>query len=149
MIKILSRLAVLLLLFGLTTISRGADAERLQKLIDELKNGDRGARREAAYQIHQLGKEAKPAVPALIKALGDSEQQVWFHAVMTLAELGPDAAEAIPALLEFLKRGGRGNRDVSQTWYRAAYALGKMGPASFPVLTNALAGDNDRLRAGA
>jgi HEAT repeat protein len=71
-------------------------------------------RREAAFQLGRIGKDGKDAVPALIKALDDSDQQVSSLAISALANIGPDATEAIPALLEGLKtRRGRASGTVT------------------------------------
>ena len=75
-------------------------APDLAKLTEQLHASDAATRRTAALQLGQFGPAAKDALPALIKALGDSDKQVWSYAVGALAGLGPDAQDAIPALLD-------------------------------------------------
>ena len=70
------------------------------KLVEQLHASDTNSRRDAALQLGQVGPAAKDAVPALVKALGDSDKQVWSYAIGALAALGPEAKEAIPALLD-------------------------------------------------
>ena len=123
-------------------------APPIDQWVSELKDGDAEARREAAYQLHQLGREALPALPALIEGLGDREQQVWFHCLMAIAAIGPDAAPAIPKLMETFNQGQR-RRGDAQVSYRTAYALGCIGPAALPVLREAVASDNNNRQEGA
>lgn len=137
-------------LLALLTCSRstyGAPEESgersLEDLVAALGDTDANTRREAAYQLDQMGSAAKDAVPALIKALGDREQQVWSYAVNALSRIGPDAKEAIPALVKDLDGKSR------QVWYRSAYALGRIGPAAIPALVATLADGSETRRSGA
>lgn len=122
-----------------------ADPAEVERWVQDLASGDAKVRREAAYQLNRLGAEARPAVPALIQALDDNEQQVWFMSVMTLAALGSEAKEATPKLIEGLAHR---RRDM-QIWYRSAYALGKIGPDAIPALLEALGHKEPLVRAGA
>ncbi len=49
--------------------------------------------------INYLAKVGKPAVPALITALQDSDPQVRTSALIIIGQIGANAAEAIPALM--------------------------------------------------
>lgn len=117
-------------------------------LLEGLKSGDKTERREASYRLSQLGADAKAAVPDLIKALEDSEDQVWFNSITALARIGPAATEAIPALLRQLERSHSG-RYREQVWYRAAFALGSVGRAALPELIKALESEHPHVRSGA
>lgn len=130
--------------------SRSAEPKKpkVADLIEGLQSGDKEIRREASYRLSQLGAEAKAAVPELIKALSDNERQVWFNSITALARIGPDAAEAVPALINELEHADRGGYH-DQTRYRIAFALGSIGTAALPALTNALASDRDVMREGA
>ena len=123
----------------------------VDKLIERLASKDLNTRREAGYQLSHLGAAAKPALPALLKAL-DDDKQVWSYAIAAIAALGPDVPDAIPVLIDRLdgrKARGRRERDVRQGMMRTAYALSRMGPAAVPPLVEALGQSDDTLRAGA
>ena len=108
----------------------------------------------ASWGIRLLGKEARPAVPALIRLLSDRDLEVQCAAAECLAGIGPEAAEAVPALVQMLRNCSRakqnevmaafsaahfGNQGLSgraRSWYEAmvvhsaAHALGEIGPAA-------------------
>ncbi len=117
----------------------------------DLESSDRNLRREAAYQLSRMGREARVAVPQLIKALDDDQQQVWFGAIASLANLGPDAEPALPALIRELEswQPFRKDRQGSQALYRTALALGSIGAPAVPALSNALSQDKWFVKAGA
>ncbi len=123
-----------------------------QKLAQQLGASEVGTRRDAAYQLQRLGPAAKPALPALIKALDDDDKQVWSSAVTAIAALGPAATDAIPKLIGALDTSalrGRRQRDGRQLVMRSAYALSRMGPAVIPPLVEALGKEDAGLRIGA
>jgi HEAT repeat protein len=83
----------------------------------------------AAWGMRLLGKEARPAVPALIRLLSDRDPEVQSAAADCLAGIGPEAAEAVPTLVRMLKDRNRAKQyDVRVFW--AAHALGEIGPAA-------------------
>ena len=129
-----------------------AGAADVGKWVEQLAASDREQRREAGYQLTLLGSQARPALPALIKALEDPDRQVWAYAVTAIANLGPEAAEAVPKLLEGLdSRKSRGfrPRDKAQILFRNAYALTQIGEAAKPELLASLKSDDTPLRIGA
>jgi HEAT repeat protein len=117
----------------------------------DLEASDRNVRREAAYRLSRMGREARVAVPELIKALEDDQQQVWFGAISALANLGPDAEPALPALLRELEawQPFRKDRQGSQALYRTSLALGAIGAPAIPALSNALGSSKWFVKAGA
>ncbi len=117
----------------------------------DLESTDAKVRREAAYQLSRPGVAAKVAVPQLIKALEDDQQQVWFGAITALANLKGDAEAALPALLKELEswQPFRKDRQGTQALYRTALALGSIGAPAVPSLSNALTSDKWHVRAGA
>lgn len=123
----------------------------VDKLTEKLASKDRDARRDAAYQLSHIGKAAKPALPALIKALDDDDKQIWSDAIAAIAALGPDAQEAIPVLIERLdSRKNRGRqRDQRQGVMRTAYALSRIGLAAVEPLTQALGESDLTMKLGA
>ncbi|EDY22060.1 hypothetical protein CfE428DRAFT_0185 [Chthoniobacter flavus Ellin428] len=91
----------------------------VDKLVQQLTSRDLPARREAAYELSHLGKAAKPALPALIKALEDDDKQVWSSAIAGIAALGPEGtggdSRCSSDQLDGTQRGGRGRqRDMRQ-----------------------------------
>jgi HEAT repeat protein len=117
----------------------------VDKLADQLTSRDLTVRREAAYELSQLGVRAKPALPALLKALDDDDKQVWSSVIAALAAMGPEAKEVVPVLIERVdgrKGKGRRERDVTFGVMRVAYVLSRMGPDAIPPLIAAL-GEND------
>lgn len=129
-----------------------AVAEDVAKLIEQLGATDREHRRDAAHRLSSIGAEARPALPALLKALEDADRQVWAFAVTALGNIGPEAKDAIPILMRDLdSRTSRGfrPRDKAQTLYRSAFALAQIGEAAKPGLVAALTADDETLRIGA
>jgi HEAT repeat protein len=129
-----------------------AGAADIGKFVEQLSANDREQRREAGYQLTLLGAGAKPALPALIKALDDADRQVWAYAVTAIANLGPEAKDAVPKLLEGLdsqKSRGFRPRDKAQTLFRSAFALTQIGDAAKPELIASLKAEDTSLRLGA
>jgi HEAT repeat protein len=71
---------------------------------------------------------AKAAIPALIKALGDTDAEVRSSAAWALEKMGPAAKDAVPALTKALR-----DVDANVRMY-AAYALGDIGAAAKPAV---------------
>ena len=112
-----------------------------------LKHAKKEERREAAYQLHQLGADAALVTRQLATALDDEDDQVWFQATMALAKIGPKAAPAIPKLIE--QMGGGNAHYAEQRSRRSAYALSEVGPVALPALLSALEDENQHRRWGA
>ena len=103
-----------------------------RRLAAQLQHSDVEKRRDAAYELAELGSAASEALPELIKALRDDDTQVWAQSLEAIANLGPAAAAAEEMLLN-----GLASRD-EQRAYRAAYALSRLGPATLPALRERL-----------
>ena len=146
-------LAAAIALLLVPSFSRAAEPPAdVSKLAEQLAASDRDTRREAGYRLEKLGPAARPALPALIRAIEDSDKQVWANALAAIAAIGPDAAEAIPQLVDaFDSRKGADyrQRDKSQKLMRAAHALARIGDAARPALIGALKADDTGLRLGA
>jgi HEAT repeat protein len=80
-------------------------------------------RRLAARGLSELGPDAREAVPSIIKALSDKDDQVRAGAAAALGNGGPIAIE-IPALIEALKD------PAPPVQFSAVKAAGRMGPAA-------------------
>lgn len=137
-----------LLSFSTSVIAAEPKQPNVAELIEGLKSGDKVIRRDASYRLSQLGPGAKAAVPDLVKALDDSEDQVWFNSITALARIGPGAEGAIPDLIKQLEKADRG-RNNGQYWYRTAFALGSIGPAALPELIRSLGNDKTHVRSAA
>lgn len=115
------------------------DALATEALMDAL-TGDQysGIRWKAA---EALGKIGAPAVPHLIQALKNPDEDVKWKAAVTLGEIGDlRAAEPLVDLL------GDEDRFVRS---RAAYALGLIGSGAVAPLTKALLNGSIEVRRGA
>ena len=135
-------LAGLLCCLTVTCAAPAAETAPVSELIQGLLSTDLAQRRNAAYELDQLGKQAAPAVAALITALDDADQQVWSRSASALAGIGPPAEPAIPKLVAGLPGGG-------QRGYRYGYALSQIGPAALPVLLETLKAEQPPARGGA
>ena len=79
------------------------DDKRLEELIGQLESGDLNDRISACMELESLGPAARPAIPALRRALRDNDATVRILAASTLGGLGPAAATAVPDLVAALK----------------------------------------------
>jgi HEAT repeat protein len=103
-------------------------------------------RQSAAVALERIGPAAAEAVPALIQALGDADENVRAKAAVALGRIGPAAAEAVPALIQAL---GDADENVRA---KGAVALGGIGPAAaeaVPALIAALGDANENIRESA
>lgn len=132
-----------------------------QDLADQLLRGDTAERSAAASQLATMGPDAAPAAAALVDACGDDALRDMC--VGALEELGPPAPDQLPRLGELatsldpdtaywaatlLGRAGdeagafasglaKVVADGAAPWSareRAAWALGKIGPAASEAL---------------
>ncbi len=122
-------------------------AQDFAVLSEELRAGDREARREAALQLQEIGAAALPALPALIEALNDEDEQVAARSVMAIAGIGPEARAAIPALIESMDPQRR--RYDEQVVFRSAFALAQIGVPAVDALREALRSPVEKKRSGA
>ena len=99
----------------------------LRELEEELKDRDPKVRLNAAKLLSD-GPD-REAVPALCKALEDSDTAVAEQAARGLRWIGPDASAAVPILVERLKK------PPSEVFREAAIAaLGGIGPKAEPAV---------------
>ena len=114
----------------------------LTKVLDDPAAKDMHLKVLEVFQ--SLGPKAKPAVPALVRALTGSNEELCDKAAKTFSALGEGGSEAVPALCKLLK----GNK--SEASRHAADALGFMGPAAksaLPDLIELFGSDNKQLAA--
>jgi HEAT repeat protein len=98
--------------------------EALQILIDGAASDQISIRRSACNLLGTLDKSAAKAVPALHKALGDSDHFVRLCAAVALWQIAGETDSTAPILLETLKPA-----PDNHYRYSAAYCLGQMGAA--------------------
>ena len=110
---------------------------------------DKELRHYALLLLARIGADAASAVPALVSALkqaNDNPEDIEFtrEAHFALSQIGPAGKMAIPQLIKAL---GSEHDEVSAS---ASYALGKMGPAaraSIPALQRAASSKSLLVRA--
>ena len=93
-------------------------------LIEACGDADPDVRFYAVLTLATMGEKAKPAVPALTKALRDPNVQGRSSAADALGRIGPGAEPAAEALGQALKDGSEEVR------LAAVDALGKIGPSA-------------------
>ena len=119
------------------------DATPLNLIIDVLENGKyRFDRTYACGELRELGPLAKPAVPALVRALNCGDNYVEREAPRSLGAMGEDARDAVPALIEKLRNS---NRDSSWFSAEALGAIGEPALVAIPDLEIAASGDSGLL----
>jgi HEAT repeat protein len=118
--------------------------------------GEPEARGRAADALKQMGKDAKPAGPAVLAALSDPDPLVRGVAAQAAEELAPDlpdgavpklvaAFPSVPAIRAVAKYGARGSEAVPKlvgllksedtaVRRQAVRALGKIGEPSLPAV---------------
>jgi HEAT repeat protein len=75
-----------------------------------------------------LEKLGKLAIPALMEALKNPEEEIRWNAIRILAHFGPEAHEAVPALRDLMQDSDHAIR------YRALLALSRITPTPSEVL---------------
>ena len=97
----------------------------------------------ATLVLHEIGPEAREAVPKLNETLNSDKPEVRGEAAMALGEIGADAKAAVEPLAKLL------TDEFGNVRYAAALALGKLGADAKPAvdaLRTAAAGDDVFLR---
>jgi HEAT repeat protein len=115
--------------------------EVLAGLLTRLRHADARVRAEAAYDLGQLGRAARAAVPALARALADPDAHVNLHAGEALARIGGHVVRALPVIRAMLRAKDTAVR------VQAAGVLADLGPVArpaLPALVEALRGDSAR-----
>lgn len=81
-----------------------AQQPQVEELVARLASRDVKVRRTAAGQLGELGTDARPAVPALARALADQDFGVRFFAAEALEAALPDGHEELAAVLATVER---------------------------------------------
>ena len=96
-------------------------------LIERLDD-ERGVRMWAAFALGHHGREARHALPLLIKMLEDPDEQIRIVVAEAVCAIADDPAPAFPVLRSFLAHQSWGMR------WRAANALLEAGPEAAPLV---------------
>lgn len=106
-------------------------------LIKALSDPEKWVRMNTAMALHNLGPDAKEAVPELIAGISREENSIavgsftWTireEMMIALGGIGPDAKEAVPVLKKALQE------ELDNTRRTAARALGRIGPPAKDAL---------------
>jgi HEAT repeat protein len=116
-----------------------AGPRALEALREAVRSGAKKTRLHAMLELGRIGQDTTPAfrelartaVPDLISAFTDEDEEIRIWAAITLGQIGPDAANAVEplitaALLPY--------DDHPQLVVCAIKALGEIGPAARPAL---------------
>ncbi|MHB8897805.1 MAG: HEAT repeat domain-containing protein [Thermoguttaceae bacterium] len=121
--------------------ARKTNADPVATLVEALSDDDMRKRQQAAETLAEMGKEAQPAVPALVAALKDENEHFRTLAAIALGRIGcPEAKEARGVMIEILMNQ---SLDAEQPYARsmAVYALAYLTrePTELvPILVDAL-----------
>ena len=113
-----------------------------KRWIKKLKDPDVRTRRQAVQKLREMGASAKEAIPALIEALKDDDEESFVQSGAAHA-LGAIGIESLPRLIPLLKS------DDDKMRYLAAVAIGKIGEEAIPELRIALKDQSTEVRNGA
>lgn len=94
-----------------TVLEQMAQAESIRFAVHDLRNDYNHTRRSAAQTLRKLGKEAKAALPSLLKALDDEDFFVRITVIETLGAIGDN--QAIPHLARYLNDENRRIRETA------------------------------------
>jgi HEAT repeat protein len=106
-------------------------------LTKALADPEKWVRMNTAMALHNLGPDAKDAVPELIAGVSRSENSIavgsftWTireEMMIALGSIGPDAKDAVPLLKKALQE------ELDNTRRTAARALGRIGPPAKDAL---------------
>jgi hypothetical protein len=95
------------------------------------------SQRCAALALQSIGREARAALPVLIRNFPHTNEQVRFYAVSAVGSIGGDPDIIFPALTSALK-----DSHVSTRW-NALVGLERFGSRARPVVPDILAMSND------
>ncbi|MCY3738886.1 MAG: HEAT repeat domain-containing protein [Gemmatimonadaceae bacterium] len=116
-------------------LGESADTAAVGALLEGLRSGAGGVRRNAAYGLTAVG---AAAVPGLVECLAHGDAGLRAAAVDALGDLGRQAAEAAPSVSASLE-----DEDL-EVRRQAAHALGTMGADSaVPRLAEACSEEDD------
>jgi HEAT repeat protein len=128
--------------------------QALGVLIANLYDRDVHIRLAAIDALEMLGEKALPAVPAMIRALGDRDLFVRWAAARTLGKMVPEGDQPVPDALVAAVPGlarllSDEDLDLRLTVENALGRFGPAGSAAVPALAQAVAKGDTEARVGA
>ena len=134
------RLAAAVALGGIERPARAA----VPDLVDALPDTDAKARTESAWAIGQIGAEAAPAIPTLVKLMQtESDYGVVDECVHALGKIG---SKAVPVLTEHIAAG---DPDIRIRFVTALGEVGSAAAPSIPQLARAAVDPDEEIRTAA
>lgn len=100
----------------------GATPE-VEALVQALESADEGARQSALSELARLREQARPALPAVIALLSDSQAVMQAQAAWTVWEISQDPENSVDPLTALLVKN-----DAPEVVQLSAYLLGDIGP---------------------
>src|SRR5262249_13034635 len=110
----------------------------LDQWMDDLKSSDPSVREKAISMIKLYGTAARPAVPALIKAMADADVALRVNAIIALGLIGMDQQDVEKGVVA-LTRALNDTQGIVR--FQAAMALGRLGvdaKSAVPALVNTI-----------
>jgi HEAT repeat protein len=131
------RFLIICLAWGVVLGGRaGADiktAQKVKELIKDLRSNRVKTRLFAAEELGHMAdlrlKDAKPAIPALVKALKDPNPGVRKAVIEALAKTEPDPKEVVPRFMEIVEKD-----KTMPVRLAVVRALGQIGPPAKPAV---------------
>ncbi len=114
------------------------------KLVVRLEKGTIEERHEAARQLFYLGPKAVKAVPALLRAIYDTDVDVRRLGMSALSKIGPVAKAAIPKLIAITEDENETD-DIRSSAIITFLGFGKLSTAAIPCLLKLMNGKNVNL----
>jgi HEAT repeat protein len=149
-VKRICPVVVVLVLIDLCSVF-GAEPQGIGELLSALE--DEGTRFRALRELEDLGLDAAPAVPKLMRLLDSSDDGTRSAVADVLAAIGDDGTPAIPKLVGLLGEGElpriSTELPVRDVGVRAAFALGKMGKDAVACLVSCLTNKHSAVRSNA
>jgi serine/threonine protein kinase len=121
-----------------TPASMAMAAVRIEPILKDLQSADESVRWRAVLALGAIGKGSRPALLALLAAIGDDDDAVRRAAVAALGRLGAAAREVVPTLISTL-------RDDSLR-EAAAESLVMIGLPAVPALLEAVQSGTSAVR---
>ncbi len=133
---------------ALSKIDREAAASALLQVLDDRNPYIRST---AAATLGQIRPVVHPAIPALLRRLGqDENKHVRIHSATALSEMVDSATpEAVPALLEALKDSRNKDEFLQRQIIHALGSIGAQAHEAVPTLTELMHDSNVDVRSAA